>query len=62
MIIVDTKLLKKQINDLLKSNIPEASKEGLHNLLGTIKDEIETSLTIKLTDSLGYMKPKIINK
>jgi len=33
-LLVDIKLLNKQIKDLLESNIPEESKTGLHNLLG----------------------------
>lgn len=37
--IIDTKLLEKQIDDLLTSNINEDSKVGLHNLLGEILDE-----------------------
>jgi len=39
--IIDIKVLKKQINDLLESNIPEDSKTGLHNLLGEILDKCE---------------------
>jgi len=40
-LIIDTKELKKQIKDLLESNIPESSKSGLHNLLGEILDKTE---------------------
>ncbi len=39
--IIDIKALKKQINDLLESNISEDSKTGLHNLLGEILDKCE---------------------
>ena len=35
---IDRNVLKKQIKDLLESNIPEDSKEGLHNLLGELLD------------------------
>lgn len=41
LIEIDKKLLKMQITDLLESNIPEASKAGIHNLLGTILDALE---------------------
>jgi len=40
-LLVDIKLLNKQIKDLLESNIPEESKTGLHNLLGEIRDQID---------------------
>lgn len=39
-IIVDDDLLRKQTLALLNSDIAEEEKEGLHNLLGTIKDMI----------------------
>jgi len=35
---IDKEALKEQIKDLLESNIPEKSKEALHNLLGSILD------------------------
>ena len=38
MIKIDKILLRKQINDLLESNLNEDTKEGLHNLLGEILD------------------------
>lgn len=34
-------LLKKQIQDVLESNIPEDSKTGIHSLLGEILDQTE---------------------
>lgn len=40
---IDKKQLKKQINDLLSSNISEDSKTGLHNLLGDILDQCGNS-------------------
>ena len=40
MLTADTKQLKKQINDLLNSNINEDSKTGLHHLLGDILDKL----------------------
>ena len=39
---IDITILEKQIKDVLESNIPEGSKEGLHNLLGTILDDANT--------------------
>lgn len=42
-IVVDIKLLEKQIYDVLKSDMPEESKSGLHNLLGLVYD----TLTVK---------------
>lgn len=36
---IDIKELKKEIDDLLFSNILEDSKTGLHNLLGEILDQ-----------------------
>jgi len=41
MLIIDTSALKKQIRDVLNSNIPESSKAGIHNLLGEILDKSE---------------------
>ena len=38
---VDVKLLRKQIYDLLDSNIEEDSKAGLHTLLGEIGDDVD---------------------
>lgn len=40
---IDKKLIEKQIDDLLNSNIPEESKSGLHNLLGEILNQIENT-------------------
>lgn len=40
MLFLELKLLKKQINDLLNSNISEDSKTGLHHMLGHILDGI----------------------
>jgi len=45
---IDTKLLKKQINHLLDSNIKESSKTGLHNLLGEILDNLENGKSVIL--------------
>lgn len=36
---IDIKELKKQINAVLKSNMPEKYKVGVHNLLGEILDQ-----------------------
>ena len=45
---IDLDELNQQIKDLLESNIPENSKEGLHNLLGVIKDQVlEQNPTLK---------------
>ncbi len=46
---IDVEELNLQICDLLDSNIREKSKEGLHNLLGRIRDKlsVERSLDIK---------------
>jgi len=41
MILVESKLLERQITNLLESNINESAKSGLHNLLGEIFDAIE---------------------
>jgi len=41
---IDIGQLKKQIEAVTTSDIPEDSKNGLHNLLGTILDEIEKLL------------------
>lgn len=41
---IDLDMLVQQIKDLLESNIPEASKEGLHSLLGDIRDQCEEQL------------------
>jgi len=53
---IDVKELNLQICDLLDSDIREKSKEGLHNLLGGIRDKlmVEKSLDIKeeIIDSL----------
>ena len=38
---IDKKLLKKQINAVLESSMPEDTKTGLHNLLGEIRDHLE---------------------
>lgn len=35
---IDVKLLKQQIKAVLESNMPEAEKAGVHNLLGCILD------------------------
>jgi len=43
---IHTKLLKKQIDAVNVSNIPEGYKTGLHNLLGTILDDAN-SMRIK---------------
>ena len=40
IINIDLDKLNQQIKDLLESNVPENSKNGLHNLLGEIKDQI----------------------
>jgi len=40
-LILSTSLLKSQINDLLNSNMKDESKEGVHNLLGTLLDYSE---------------------
>jgi len=37
-LVLSTPLLESQISDLLDSDINEESKEGLHNLLGTLLD------------------------
>ncbi len=46
---IDVEELNLQIYDLLDSDIREKSKEGLHNLLGEIRDKlmVEKSLNIK---------------
>ena len=38
---IDLDLLKQQIKDVLESDMPEASKEGVHSLLGEIRDQTE---------------------
>ena len=38
---IDLKELKKQINAVNESNVPIDIKEGVHNLLGAIRDKIE---------------------
>jgi len=47
-IIVDIKYLEKQIEDLLKSNISEDSKTGLHSLLGCIYDTLMVKCLVVL--------------
>ena len=62
---IDTKLLKKQIKDLLNPNINEDSKTGLHHLLGEILDKEDNGKIkdfinqIQVKDLKGF--PKVYN-
>jgi len=48
-ITCDTKLLKQQIYDVLRSNMSVASKTGLHSFLGAILDNLEIEKEIRIT-------------
>jgi len=45
---VDASLLASQLNEMLGSNCDEMTKEGLGNLLGSIRDALENAGTIVL--------------
>ena len=49
-ITIDCNILGKQIIDLLESDIPEDSKTGLHNLLGTICDHLRSNDICHISD------------
>jgi len=51
MIKIANNLLKHQIVALLKSNIDEEIKDGLHNLLSEISVELESCEEVVLTNS-----------
>lgn len=51
-ITCDTKLLKKQIYSVLRSDMPEDSKSGLHSFLGEILDNLEIKKEITIAKSL----------
>jgi hypothetical protein len=51
MIKIANNLLKHQIVVLLKSNIDEEIKDGLHNLLSEISVELESCEEVVLTNS-----------
>lgn len=46
---IDTELLKKQIDAVLDSNLPEDIKTGVHNILGQILDMTEDTQFFSIT-------------
>ncbi len=55
ILTIDLKLLDKQINAVLESDMEEGIKAGLHSLLGEIYDEVNGfgSVLIKKSPSKG---------